>query len=248
VAGPERSPLTLPTADPHACTPGVRLRALAQAPMFAMLGPQELADVDARCRTVGFQEGEPIYHAGDRAERLLVVVTGAVKLTRLGPEGREVLTDVLTSGEFLGALPALGEERHAESAWALSAACLLVFGVSQFEAVLNRHPPVALAALGAVSRRLADANRAIQRLATAPVDQRLAATLVLLADKVGERDDRGTLLQAPLTREDLAAMTGAVPETVSRVLSQWRRLGLLDAGRRWVRLRDRPALEAIAAG
>jgi CRP-like cAMP-binding protein len=225
----------------------VRVRALGRAPMFAELQPDALADVDRHTRTVAFQEGELIYHAGDRAERLFVVVTGAVKLTRVSAEGREVLTDVLVSGEFLGALPALGQERYAETARALTPACVLVFGARDVDALLRRHPTVAVATLTAVSARLAGAQAAIERFTTAPVDQRLATVLLLLADKLGEPDRGGVLLQAPLTREDLAAMTGAVPETVSRVLSAWRRRGLLDAGRRWVRLRDEPALAALAA-
>lgn len=244
----ERSPLTLPRADPHACTPGVRIAALARAPMFAGLAADALTDVDARCRAVGFQEGEPIYHAGDQAERLFVVATGAAKLSRLGPEGREALTEVLTAGDFLGALPALGQQRYAESALALTPVCLLVFGAREIDSLLRRHPGIALAALEALARRLADAQSAIQRLSTSTVDQRLAATLLLLAGKVGEPDDLGVLLRAPLTREDLAAMVAATPETVSRTLSVWRRRELLDAGRRWVRVRDLAVLAEIAAG
>lgn len=247
MSGTEASPLALAPADPHACTPGVRTGALARAPMFAALTPDALAEVDARARTVAFQEGDPVYHAGDPAERLFVVVTGAVKLTRLGPEGREVLTDVLVTGEFLGAPPALGQERYADSATALTPVCLLVFGAAELDAILRRHPSVALAALEALSGRLAGAQATIEALSTAPVAQRLARALLRLTDKLGAPDDGGLLLQAPLTREDLAAMTGAVPETVSRVLSGWRRDGLLDAGRRWVRIRDRTRLEAIAA-
>ncbi|WP_217913295.1 Crp/Fnr family transcriptional regulator [Miltoncostaea marina] len=244
----QHSPLTAERADPHVCTPDVRVRALARAPMFAALAPDALADVDARSRTVAFQEGERIYHALDPAERLHVVVTGAVKLTRLGPGGRAVLTDVLVSGEFAGALPALGQERYGEDAWALTGTCLLVFGAREVDDILRRHPSVALAALAAVSGRLAAAQEAIRRLSTASVEQRLAAVLLMLARKVGRPDGEGVLLHAPLGREDLAAMAAATPETISRELSGLRARGLVDAGRRWVRLRDVAALEAVAAG
>lgn len=68
----------------------------------------------------------------------------------------------------------------------------------------------------------------------------------MLADKLGEKRDESILLQLPLTREDLASMTGTTTESVSRTLSKWRRAGLIETGRRWTSLKDRDALAALA--
>ncbi len=216
--------------------------------MFAGLDAAALAEVNALCRAVDFDEGESIYHAGDRAERLFIVALGIAKLTRVSSEGREVLTDVLAPGDFLGALPALGQSNYAESASALTPACLLLFEARSIDLILKGHPEVAVATLEAVSGRLAAAQTAIHRLSTDRVESRLAATLELLLERVGEPDDAGILLQVPLTRDDLAAMTGSTPETVSRILSAWRKRGLVEAGRRWVRVLDRAGLTRIRAG
>ncbi len=216
--------------------------------MFAGLDAAALAEVNALCRAVDFDEGEPIYHAGDRAERLFIVALGIAKLTRVSSEGREVLTDVLAPGDFLGALPALGQSNYAESASALTPACLLLFEARSIDLILKGHPEVAVATLEAVSGRLAAAQTAIHRLSTDRVEQRLAATLELLLERVGEPDDAGILLQVPLTRDDLAAMTGSTPETVSRTLSAWRNRNLVEAGRRWVRVLDRDGLTRIRTG
>jgi CRP-like cAMP-binding protein len=107
---------------------------------------------------------------------------------------------------------------------------------------------VALAALEGVTLRLSRTQDAVHRLSGAPVERRLAAVLLLVADRVGEPWKDAILLQVPLTREDLAAMTGAATETVSRVISQWRREGLVETGRRWVAIRDRAALERLREG
>jgi CRP-like cAMP-binding protein len=216
--------------------------------MFAGLDAAALAEVNALCRAVDFDEGESIYHAGDRAERLFIVALGIAKLTRVSSEGREVLTDVLAPGDFLGALPALGQSNYAESASALTPACLLLFEARSIDLILKGHPEVAVATLEAVSGRLAAAQTAIHRLSTDRVESRLAATLELLLERVGEPDDAGILLQVPLTRDDLAAMTGSTPETVSRILSAWRKRGLVEAGRRWVRILDRAGLTRIRTG
>lgn len=240
-----RIPLKVAVADPHTCTPEVRRRALSEVPFFSGLSPEELRFVEDRSHAEGFQVDQPIYHAGFEATRLFVVATGVVKTTRLSLDGRETLTDVLGSGEFFGALPAVGLDRYPDSAWALSPVCLLTFGVADFAAILDRFPLVARGALEAVARRLSDTQAALHR-SGATVEARVASALLALALKLGEDWRDGVLLQVPLSRDDLAAMTGARTETVSRVLSNWRRQGVVDSGRQWVAIRDETRLAEIA--
>ena len=238
-----RIPLTVATADPHACTPAVRRRVLAEVPFFAGLGPDEIDAIDRLCRTEAVQSDEPVYHAGQAATRLMVVASGVVKTTRLSIDGRETVTDVLGPGDFLGALPTLGQDTYPDSAWALSPACLLTLGADDFDAALTKFPSVARAALEAVATRLAHTQAALHS-SGAGVEARLASKLLTLADKLGEEWHDGLLLQVPLSRDDLAAMTGARTETVSRIMSAWRRQGLVESGRRWLAIRDRAGLAA----
>ncbi|MCT2032645.1 helix-turn-helix domain-containing protein [Dietzia cinnamea] len=77
--------------------------------------------------------------------------------------------------------------------------------------------------------------------------------MLRVADKFGEArsgfgDGRaaGTLLELPLTRSDLAGITGSTPESVSRVMSRLRREGIIDSGRRWTAVLDRERLAEIA--
>lgn len=240
-----RIPLRVAEADPHSCTPEVRRHVLGEVPFFAGLDPDELGVVDALCRTDGYQVDQPIYHAGFEATRLFVVATGVVKTVRTSLDGRQTVTDVLGPGDFFGALPALGTERYPDSAWALTPACLLSLGTEDFAAVLDRFPSVARGTLETVGRRLAQTQAALHH-SGATVEARVASALLALADKLGEDWRQGVLLQVPLSREDLAAMTGARTETVSRVLSGWRRQGLVESGRRWVAIRDRHALAALS--
>ncbi len=235
----------MPDTNPHHCSPEVRLRVLGQVPLFSMLNADGLAQVDRLCHTRGFTLGEAVYHTGGVADRLYVVATGHLKTTRATPEGRETLLDVLGPGDFLGSLPALGQQRYAESAWALTPACILGLNSAEFTTILEAFPAVTMAALGAVSGRLSESQEAVYLLSGASLEQRLAATLLLLAAKVGVPHEGATLLQLPLSRDDLAAMTGAATESVSRLMSRWHRDGLVESGRRWVAIRDRTALEEL---
>lgn len=243
-----RIPLTLHDSDPHRCSPKVRIGVLGQVPFFVGLTAEQLSQINNRCRAQGFEAAAAVYHAGSTASRLYVVATGIIKTTRLTAEGRETLLDVLTPGDFLGSLPALGQEQYADSAWALTPACLLGLEAGDYTGIMEQFPSVAMATLKRVSQRLSESQQAVHLLSGSPLEQRLAATLLLLVAKVGEPWGGATLLQVPLSRDDLAAMTGAATESVSRLLSSWRRTGLIETGRRWIAVRDCAALAKLRDG
>lgn len=241
---PRRSnPLTISTISVHHCTPAVRLEMLAKVPLFADLSATELKEVDRRCTAEGFTSGDAIYQEGQAANRFYVVASGAAKVLKLSPDGRQTMLDLCGPGDFLGSVPALGEETYSDSAWALTPSCILGLGTQDFTEIIEQFPAVALATLRGVSRRLSDSQRAVHMLTGAPLEQRLAATLLLLAEKVGRPWQNMTLLDVPLTREDTASMSGAATESVSRILSDWKRQNLIDSGRRWIAIRDVAALE-----
>ncbi|UNX54652.1 Crp/Fnr family transcriptional regulator [Georgenia sp. TF02-10] len=243
-----RTPLRSTCAQPHPCARPVRLRVLQQVPYFAGLPEPVLDAVDRRMVALSWAAGDPLYRAGDPAEHLFVVAAGRVKLTRPTAGGGEVITDLLAPGGLLGALSTLGQPTHAETARALTTTCALRISQDDFRAVLTEHPAVALRVLDDVAARLAAAHAGAEE-ATGSVPRRVAATLLRLADRLGQdRGSGGTLLQLPLTRADLAAMTGSTPESVSRAMSRWRRDGIIDSGRRWTAVLDRARLAEIVAG
>jgi len=105
-----------------------------------------------------------------------------------------------------------------------------------------------LRVLDDVAGRLAQARSDVGQQSTSTVAQRVATTLLRLADKLGQErsGNRGTLLQLPLSRADLAGMVGSTEESVSRVMSRLRKDGIIDSGRRWTAVLDRDRLSATA--
>lgn len=249
-SGEERrtTPLRRGCGHPHACSADVRLRVLHQVALFEDLGRDELADVNRLFHSEAWSAGELLYAEGDPAENLYVLASGSAKAFHSTMDGDEVVVDVLAPGDLFGGLNALGHDVHGESVAALTTTCALRVDPVTFREILTAHPVVALRALDDVSARLADSRRTVTRQATEPVEQRVAATLVRLAGKFGEPHDGGLLIQLPLSRADLAGMAGTTTESVSRTMSRFRKDGLVESGRRWTLVRDRAALENIAAG
>jgi len=170
---------------------------------------------------------------------------GRVRLSRSTTAGREVVLDMLHGGEYFGTLKVLGAASYAETAVSHTDTCILQISSGDFESVLSRHPGVTLKVLEAVGRRLEESREGVKQLSTYTVEQRIASALLRLATKLGEPRAQGELIQLPFSRQDLAAMTGATVETVSRVTSRLADAGLIHSGRKWVAVADRKRLEAL---
>lgn len=234
------------------CTPELRLQILHGLPFFTELSHGDIHAIDRAFRERGYVPGEIIYNAGEQATHLYVVAAGNIKLLRHTLTGQDVLLDILIPGDFFGALPGLATANAAaapypDSAQAQTACCALVVSNEEFRDILQRYPSAALRLLEITSARLQDAQQTIHHLSALNTEQRIAATLLKLGQKLGEprpeQDD--LLIQMPLSRQDVADMTGATVETTSRILSNFRKSEIIRSGRQWIALRDLQALEAL---
>lgn len=129
----------------------------------------------------------------------------------------------------------------------MKVSCVLEISSDVFGDVMGRYPRLALTVLDDVLHRFEKAQQTIRRLSADSAKQRVAAALLALVDKLGVAQDGAFALDLPLSRVDLAALTGLTPETVSRVMSRLRDDGIVDTGRRWTVVLDRARLAAEAA-
>lgn len=247
-AARRRVPLRPTCAQPHACPAPVRMRVLSQVPLFAGLSDDELRSIDEHVVALSWAQDDPLYLAGEPAEHLYVLAAGRAKASQATPGGKEVVVDILAPGDLFGGLQSLGRSSYAETVRALTTTCALRLDAAAFRDILVRHPQVALRALDDTAAQLAHARAGLTAQSTDTVAQRVASTLLRLADRFGqERAAGGSLIQVPLTRHDLAGMTGSTPESVSRVMSRLRQDGVIDSGRRWTSVLDRDRLTAVAS-
>ena len=248
MADRRRTPIEPISLSPGHCTPAEMRRILGSTPFFRQLPAAEVDRIASGFRETHVAAGAVIHRAGEPATRLCIVAAGMVKVARPTPDGQDVVIDILAPGDFFGSLAQLGDAVHTSDVTAQTACCLLTIASEEFQSVLERYPPVALATLEFVAARLRDAHETIEQLSAYPVEQRVATTLLKLGSRLGRRDGGAILIEMPLSRQDLADMTGAQVETVSRVMSEFRRAGLIDSGRRWISLLDREQLAQIASG
>jgi CRP/FNR family transcriptional regulator, nitrogen oxide reductase regulator len=241
-----KSPVRQEWVDPGVCSLEYRLKIIGRLPFFGHLPAEAILEINRLFEDREVTAGQAIYFEGDPATHLYLVTTGKVKLLRNTNQGREVLLDILQTGEYFGNVTHLDRKGYTETAVAQTEGCILQISAQNFESILVRHPDVTLKVLDVVSRRLEESQDIIKQLSAFSIEERVASALIRLAGKLGENRSKSVLIQLPFSRQDLAAMTGTTVETVSRVMSHFAADGLISTGRKWVSINDLDALKHIA--
>jgi CRP-like cAMP-binding protein len=240
-----KSPVRQEWVDPAVCSLDYRLKIIGRLPFFRHLSHDAIVEINRLFEDRDIAAEQAVYFEGDPGESLYLVATGKVKLMRHALSGREILLDILQAGEYFGHLAIASQKGYSETAIAQTDCCILQISAQNFERVLNRYPDVTIKVLKAVGQRLEESQETIKQLSVYTTEQRIAATLLRMARKLGEEKQTGMLIQLPFSRQDLAAMTGTTVETVSRVMSRFAAEGLISTGRKWVVVNDLQGLEQI---
>jgi CRP/FNR family transcriptional regulator, nitrogen oxide reductase regulator len=172
-----------------------------------------------------------LFYQDDPVERVYVVITGRVKLFQLTPEGQQVIMRVGTPGMMIAAISIVEGAVYPVTAQTAEDCKLLSWTQEHLLQFINRYPPLALNALRLLAEHVREFQDRYRELATERVERRLARTIIRLASQAGKKTSEGVLLDLPLSRQDLAEMSGTTLFTVSRILSQWELKGLIHAGR-----------------
>jgi len=166
-----------------------------------------------------------------------------VKLT---PAGQQVVIRYVVPGEMFGIAVQMGRQSYPATAQAVMDSLALVWPSSAWPTLVARCPALAESALHIVGTRLDEAHVRVVELATEEVERRVAHALLRLLKQAGRKVDDGIEVAFPITREDVAQMTGTTLHTVSRILSAWETRGLVEGGRQRIVVRDPHGLFAIA--
>ena len=222
------------------------LAKLGEAPLLRGLSASSLEEVAAKAREKRVEAGTTLFREGEPASALYLVLAGRVKLTQVAADGHEVILRFVGPGEAVAALALFEGAAYPLTASAVSESLLLAWHRDVLQELVQHHPPLAVNAMRLLSERLREVQERFRELATERVAQRIARALLRLVRQAGRRAEDGVLIDMPLSRQDLAEMTGTTLYTVSRTLSEWESRGILESGREKVLVKRPHALVAIA--
>lgn len=219
---------------------------LQRVRLFHGLGSPDIAEIIQAARHHEIERDAFFFHQGDRATTLYVLSQGRVRLAQVTPEGHQVILHIASPGEMFGGIAALGDAIYPASAQAVEASSALAWDGDTMARLMERYPKMVLNALHLLAGRLQELQDRYREMATERVERRVARALLRLARQTGRKVEAGVLIDFPLSREDLAEMTGTTLYTVSRTLSSWEKQGLIETGRQRVLIRFPHELVAIA--
>ena len=215
--------------------------------VFAAVPLRELQALAAVAREQAYRPREVIFTEGEPALFFCIVRSGHVKIVRAGHGGRDVVLELLGPGEPFGGVAVMEQREYPASAQATEPTVVLKIPRDPLLALSERHPSFIREMALMMGRRLRGAHDSVTSLAVDPVEARLAAALVRLAEREGSAGAGGVRLP-PLTRQSLADMTGTTVETTIRTLGRWLKRGLLTERDGQLRVPDIDALRTIAEG
>jgi len=170
-----------------------------------------------------FKKNQVIYYEGDKGTGLYLVITGKVKTIKLAEDGRELMTGIYSTDDYLGTNAMLSNEPYTDTATALEDCLLCLIPKEQLEQLLNLYPEVAREFIKLLANDVREKEEQLLQMAYHSVRKKMAEALLRL-----QRQQDGEEMSFRIAREDLAAMAGMATETVSRTLSDFKEEGLIE--------------------
>jgi CRP/FNR family transcriptional regulator len=219
---------------------------LQALPFFAGLSERDWEKVIDLFSERQYKKDDYIFLEGEAPEALYAIRTGKVKVLRHSTDGKDVVLRVCGPGNLLGTVAVFDGGGYPGTAQVIEDCSVLAISRNDCLTLVNRYPVFALAVIADLGTRLRSSAEQIRSLAVERVEQRIARVLLKLAETAGSDSPEGRVIEMPLTRQDVADMTGTTVETAIRVMSKFRRQELIKTRRGRVVLVDIPALQEIA--
>jgi CRP/FNR family transcriptional regulator, nitrogen oxide reductase regulator len=219
---------------------------LTSASIFAGLERKDLEAIARAGRMSRIRNGEFYFQEGDPADRMYLLVEGKIRLTQVTPDGQQVILRYIGPGDEFGVIAMLSEIEFPVSAEAAEDSLSLTWDSATLQKLMHAYPRLATNALHILAQRVKEFQDRIRELATEKVERRLARALLRLVRQAGRKVPAGVLIDLPLSRQDLAEMTGTTLYTASRILSQWETRGIIHSGREQITIIQTHNLVVIA--
>lgn len=192
------------------------------------------------------EDGEFFFFQGDPAEYFYVLISGRAKLMQTTTTGQQVNLRTISEWQMFGALGAVRENAtYPATAQAMENSTALAVKSDYLKELMQTRPYLSVDLMKLMTSYIQEMQERYRELATEKVERRIARVLLRLTAQMGVKTSDGSI-ELTFTRQDLAEMSGTTLYTVSRVLSEWERQGLVEAGRERVLIRNPHGVVAIA--
>ena len=195
--------------------------------VFSRLSEEELQLICEKAQDSYYDKGEIIFFEYDHPKKLYLLAEGQVKLTMMSPEGQEKVLTILQEGDLFGEISLFDHNPHPVTAEVQEQAQLFILPWSDLESIILERPGMALKIIEALARKTRLLTSQIRELVFQDARGRLAALLQRLSSDFGVETKQGIRIELVLTHQELANLLGTSRVTVTRMMNNFARQGLI---------------------
>jgi CRP-like cAMP-binding protein len=221
---------------------------LGRTKLFGGLDAEALDAAAATATSRAVRAGQTIFLQDSEPTHLYLVAAGRVKIAQVNGDGVPLTIRFMEPGEVPGCVAIFRRIPFPANATAVVDSRILAWSSARVREMLERHPRFAANAVEVVGTNTQEMLHRMREFALEPVERRIARALLRLSGQAGRRVAAGVEIDFPLSRQDIAEMTGTTLYTVSRTLRDWERRGLVQSGRRRIVVCDAARLGELGAG
>ena len=199
---------------------------LRTVPIFGDLSEADLGKLAGLATRKHYPKDGVVFFENEAGDTLFMIAEGRVKVTILGDDGREIILSVLGSGEFFGEMALLDNEPRSATAIAAEDTELLCIHRSDFQALATKRT-ITAGLIKILTQRLRRANHQISTLALLDVYGRVARVILDMAREEWRRLKDGRIAFRRATHQEIANRIGTTRETVTRMLKDLERQGMI---------------------
>lgn len=204
---------------------------LQSVSLFQALPEAALTELSALSQPRAVEEGAFFFMQGDAARHMYVLVQGRVKLTQVSLDGQQVGMRMVVPPQMFAGIAILNPPKgYPVSAEAMEDCAGLAWDGNDLRRLADRYPALSFGIMEVMRGFIDEMQSRFRELSTERVERRVARALLRLTTQNGIKLETGGI-EIMLSRQDLAEMSGTTLFSVSRILSEWERQGLIETGR-----------------
>ncbi len=209
----------------------IKIEFLRNIELFSSLTDDELFQISNKVVIKEFSKNEVILHEEETNEFMYVILLGKVKVVQATEEGKEIILAIHQSQDFFGEISLIDGKTSTAAVVSTGESLVAIISRNNFYSLLYSQRKVLENLLRILCLRLRESWNRIHILNFREAPQRLKMLLKILAGENGVKTPSGVKINLKLTHQEIADMAGLTRETVTRVVNQWRREGLITIPR-----------------
>jgi CRP/FNR family transcriptional regulator len=223
-----------------------RVEALQRVALLAGLDDVDLQLLTPMTRQQAIARRQYVYLPDDPSDSLFILLEGKVRVAKLSRDGKEITLAILVAGDLFGEQALHHGGPRGTMTEVIEDAVVCAIDRDDFEQFVRQRPGLAYGVIQLLAARQREIQERIEELAFRDVPTRLARLLSRLVQDYGSAVPEGTVIDLPLTHQEVANLIGATRETTTATLNDFRRAGVLTLGRKRIVITDRGRLDSMA--